>query len=138
MNTSDQLDIALTNLINQATTGTVETIPEIISDLLLWHGLVSIVHLVIGLALAYIPYRLYKYLQYGKKTELEDMPKKHREFFGSSYLEGKCDVSFDILYLLITITGIVSFAVITEGLVWIKILIAPYAWLFDYAIMLRG
>lgn len=120
------MEKALTEIINR-TLDSVENgidllsneIPEVISQLLLWHGVYSLLMFLLALVLIYGAYRSWKYLFTG--------------FFGE---ESGSD-PWDYPHLIIPLFGVSVFVVIAVikmmNVEWLQIWLAPKVWLIEYA-----
>jgi uncharacterized membrane protein len=147
----EQLNEALATLINQATTG-IDTsigflqaeIPDVITQLLMWHGVRSVILTVIGVLLSVVfPLVFYRVYKFAVTPYSE--PREHTEYSSvkmNSRLYGKwyggqqfADTGWSVLLGISGAISVVGFAVGLSllNLTWLQIWIAPKIFLIEYA-----
>lgn len=125
--TVDSIDTAAGFLAAQA--------PEVISQLLLWHGIRSALICVLGMVMLYlIQYLGRHYMGPGAKIDLgkEDRDNNHRQT-----LTHNEDGEWCVRTLFTACAGVIGFLIgldlITSNLDWLQILVAEKIWLLEYA-----
>jgi hypothetical protein len=142
MKVESQLEVALA----KAVTKTVDSIdtaagflaaqaPEVISQLLLWHGIKSALVCAIGMVMLYvIQYIGRHYLGPGDKI---DPGKEDRENNYRQTLTHNEDGEWCVRTLFTACVGVIGFFIglnlITSNLDWLQILVAEKIWLLEYA-----
>jgi len=127
---NEQLQGALTSLINKSLDGldaatdvlTAE-LPEVITQLLLWYGVSSLIYAGVGLSLMIIS------IVAMKKT-YDAFKKAEKRTYLKDY-DGDINYGFAINWSLSV--GVVCIGLIMFNLTWLKIWIAPKIWLIEYA-----
>ena len=122
---NEQLQIALSELLNKANNGIdgasdflVDELPDVIYQLLLWHGVYSAIISVLCIAALIVLYKASKTLS-----------KKDSEFYDSP----------ELIIILICCWLVVGVSVaVNFNLAWLQIWIAPKAWIIEYAAKLAG
>ena len=118
---NEQLQQALSDLINKSLSGIDQTtdflsaeIPDVITQLLLWHGIYNFILFIIGiLLLLCIVYSNYKQVKWIKKEDIDIDP----------------EIVVPNIFQIFFIFPLAYFL----NLQWLKIWIAPKVWLIDYA-----
>jgi hypothetical protein len=107
----------------------VNEIPDVVYQLMLWHGVKSGIYCLIGillpLILLYINYRLYKWV-----TSVPDS-----EYPGNTVWDGfnEGQEVGTIVYIISSTFICVPIACININIEWLQIWIAPKVWLLEYA-----
>lgn len=131
----EALEKALTELLTKSTEGIDQAasflsaeIPDVIQQLLMWHGVYNFTWFVIGILIMIIAV-IFNYKQY--KWIKEDYKKDANNYDFDSYNwdRGWSFSSFNCIQL----AALAIFEANTINIQWLKIWIAPKAWLIDYA-----
>ena len=150
---NEQLQEALSELLNKANNGIdsasdflASELPDVIYQLLMWHGVYSLVLFTFGLFLLLsVPYQIKKINSF--------IPEKIKEGDNDNWFWKDGNGSYSsfgfylertegafFFYLAAFIFSIVEFAFILNfiNLTWLQIWIAPKVWLLEYAAKLAG
>ena len=127
---NEQLQGALTSLINKSLDGLdaatdvlAAELPEVITQLLLWYGVSSLIYAVIGISLIIMSIIVMK------KT-YDAFKKAEQQTYLKDY---GGDINYGFLINGIASTMLAFVGIVMFNLTWLKIWIAPKIWLIEYA-----
>lgn len=150
---NEELQVALSELIantsngiNSATDFLSREIPEVIQQLILWHGIYSLVCFLLGVVLlSSLPFQIKRVLSFiPEKIKKGDecnwyWVNENKNYSSLGFLVGKSDTA--IAFNNCMVVFFVAEFFFCLGLVnmkWLQIYIAPKVWLIEYASKLAG
>jgi len=136
---NEQLQTALTQIIDRAISGIDASadflsaeLPDVISQLLLWYGIESLIYFILFLILSVIMPMACLRLSATVKKSRDDGEEWTKRCGNSSITSGSYDAISGLLRFSLVLSPI--FLIIAlNSLEWLQIMIAPKIWLLEYA-----